>query len=488
MIAALFFMPATAGLLAFILRSDVLRRWLLVLTALGHLTLSLRVWFVPSEPFLNGWFSIDTLSKIFLTITSVLFCSATFYGVGYLARESRQTKSDLDEEGFFNNAPEAVFTGCLLFFLATMTIVLVSRHFGILWVGMELTTLVSAPLIYFHRHQRSLEATWKYLLICSVGIALALLGNLFLSMAGSSQNSILLLDELMKYAKGFNLPWLKAAFIFFFVGYGTKMGLAPFHTWLPDAHSEAPSIVSALLSGALLNCAFLGLLRSFQVCAAAGIGNFCQELFLVFGLLSMIFAALFILRQADYKRMLAYSSIEHMGIAALGIGLGGSAIVGSLFHVINHSLTKALLFFVAGNILSVYKTKSVSAVSGVLKILPKSGMLWLVGFFAITGTPPFSVFFSKIVILKAALDLGHPVVAAIFLGVLAVIFLSMAMIFVRMAQGEPPLGMGGTAVKETASAVWPPFVFCLFIFLLGIYLPTFLRQALEQAALLLEGF
>ena len=279
----------------------------------------------------------------------------------------------MPKKGFcLSNAPEAIFTACILFFLGTMTLVHISRHFGFIWVAMEATTLVSAPLIYFHRHHRSLEATWKYLLICSVGIAIALLGNFFLAIAASnSARTIpLLIDDLIANASQLNIPWVKAAFIFFLVGYGTKMGLAPMHTWLPDAHSEAPSVVSALLSGALLNCAFVGILRAFQVCAAAGQIVFAQDLLVLFGLVSMACAAIFIIGQADYKRMLAYSSVEHMGILALGVGLGGSAVFGAMLHAINHSLTKATLFLVAGNIVSIYKSKIASDVSGLVPCNP----------------------------------------------------------------------------------------------------------------------
>ena len=206
-----------------------------------------------------------------------------------------------------------------------MTLVTVSHHFGLMWVGVEATTLASAPLIYFHRQHRSLEATWKYLLICSVGIALALLGNFFLAVAagraGRQLDGPLSLSDLSGRCRiGLIVSWLKAAFLFFLVGYGTKMGLAPLHTWLPDAHSEAPSVVSALLSGALLNCAFLAILRVHRFAPPPGEAAFSQGLLVFFGLISMGVAAMFILGQADFKRMLAYSSVEHMGILALGVG------------------------------------------------------------------------------------------------------------------------------------------------------------------------
>ena len=393
MMLALLGFPFWGGCAAFLLRTDRPRRILLVACAILHLFLTVAAWKVQVKPEFNGWLALDSLGLLFLTLTSVLFLAAAIYAVGYLRQESRGRIKDFEEGGFFSNEPEAVFIGCLLFFLGTMTLVTLSQRFGLLWVAIEATTLSSAPLIYFHRHHRSLEAAWKYLLICSVGIALALLGSFFLVVAAQGTGGrTLVVQDLVQDAAHLQIPWLKAAFLLLLVGYGTKMGLAPLHTWLPDAHSEAPSVVSALLSGALLNCAFLGILRAVQVCAAAGLLPFVQGLLTGFGLLSMGVAAVFIVGQADYKRMLAYSSVEHMGILALGVGLGGAGIFGALLQAVNHSLTKAMLFLTAGNILGVYKTKAVSGVRGALRVLPVSGALWVAGFLMITGSPPFGLF------------------------------------------------------------------------------------------------
>jgi hydrogenase-4 component F len=253
------------------------------------------------------------------------------------------------------------------------------------------------------------------------------------------------------------------------------MGLASMHTWLPDAHSEAPSVVSALLSGALLNCAFLGILRVVQVCAAAGLLSFAQGLLAGFGLLSMGVAAVFIVGQADYKRMLAYSSVEHMGIMALGVGLGGAGIFGALLQAVNHSLAKAMLFLTAGNILGAYKTKAVTGVRGALRVLPVSGALWVAGFLMITGSPPFGLFPSEFTILKAALDGGHGGVAAAYLIFLALIFIGMASVFLRMAQGEAP----GARQAEAWWSILPPVVLGLGVLVLGLYVPPFLTDALQ---------
>jgi len=394
MIKALMLLPLAAGLLSFLVRGDLARRSLLLWTARGHalLTALLLYTFVSARSALGSfpppvpgeWFAYDALGLLFLCTTSALFLGAAHYAVAYLASEKRNPGEDAEDGFIFNNAPETVFTGCLLLFLAAMTAVTASRHLGLLWAFVEATTLLSAPLIYFHRHKRSLEATWKYLLICSVGIALALMGNLFLGAAGLKSGAGLDLGGLLAGADLLDKPLLKAAFLFLFVGYGTKMGLAPFHTWLPDAHSEAPAVVSALLSGALLNCAFLGILRASSVCSAAGLADFSGGLLLLFGLFSLVTAALFMLGQRDYKRLLAYSSIEHMGILAIGVGLGGGAVYGALLGAVSHSLTKAGLFFTSGVVLAAERTKRISDVRGLWRRAPRTATLWLGGVFLIT--------------------------------------------------------------------------------------------------------
>jgi hydrogenase-4 component F len=281
--------------------------------------------------------------------------------------------------------------------------------------------------------------------------------------------------------------WLRAAFVFLLVGFGTKMGLAPMHTWLPDAHSESPSVVSALLSGALLNCAFLGILRAHQVLAAAGEADFARGLLVGFGLISMAVAGVFILGQADYKRMLAYSSVEHMGILALGVGLGGGAIFGAMLHAVNHSLTKGMLFLLAGNILAAYRTKSAADVRGLSRALPLTGALWVAGFLAITGTPPFGPFLSELTILRSALDQGRSGVAAAYLLLLAVIFAGMATTVLRMAQGSSSRPAAPSGRGEAALAVGPPLILAIAILILGLYVPPAIGGAAHAAARALGG-
>jgi hydrogenase-4 component F len=484
-------LPALAGLLAFAVPSNRLRRTLLFVTGAAHSVLVVLLRTRESAPVPDAWLALDAPGLVILAITSLLFLAASAYAIGYLRREGVGPHRDFEEGRLFADAPERIFAGCLLFFLAAMSLVALSQHLGLLWVAIEATTLASAPLIYFHRHHRSLEATWKYLLICSVGIALALLGTFFLAVAASGPGTAqvpLILGNLLSGATHLNRLWLRAAFIFLLVGYGTKMGLAPLHTWLPDAHSESPSLVSALMSGALLNCAFLGILRGVQISQAAGDGAFAMRILLVLGLLSMTLAAGLILGQADYKRMLAYSSVEHMGILALSVGLGGAGRYGAMLHAVNHSLTKACLFLVSGNVLAAYRTKSAREVNGMLRRIPWSGVLWVAGFLAITGSPPFGPFLSELLVLKAALDGGHALVAALYLALLVIIFVGMGAIVLRMAQpGEEIAPAPPAAPREAASAVLPPLALAAAVLVLGVWVPPGLEELLKRAGAALGG-
>jgi hydrogenase-4 component F len=489
-IILLIVLPAIAGATAFLVRRDPARRGLLVGAAIAHAALTASCWWRRAAPLASGWLALDAAGLLFLSLTSLLFLASAVYAVDYLRHEVRGGRTDFVEGSLFSNAPEAVFTACLLFFLATMTLVCASRHFGLLWVAVEATTLASAPLIYFHRHHRSLEATWKYLVICSVGIGLALLGTLCLAVAAAGRGggaASMVLDDLLARGGSLEPSWLRLAFLLLLVGYGTKMGLAPLHTWLPDAHSESPSLVSALLSGALLNCAFLAILRSQQVLEAGGQGGVGRDLLLTFGLASMGLAGVFVLGQTDYKRMLAYSSVEHMGILALGVGLGGAAARGAMLHAVNHSLTKGVLFLVAGNILHVYQTKGVASVTGLVRTLPISGPLWVAGMLAVTGSPPFGPFLSEFIILVGALQQGRGVVAVLYLVFLATVFVGMGQTVLRMAQGPAPPGGPAPGTGEPWPSVIVPAALAAAVLVLGVYVPPALDTMIREAASLVGG-
>jgi hydrogenase-4 component F len=457
---------ARAGRVAFI------RLSLLVGVALAHAVLVVSLWAAPAPAIFGGWFEIDALGLIVLTIVSVLFLATSIYAVGYLKRETPRGGR--------------LFVSSMLGFLGAMTVVSLSQHLAMLWVGLEATTLAVAPLI-FHRHdRRSLEAVWKYLVISSVGIALALLGTFFLASAQpEGMGRPLMLPDLLAHAGMLHPAWLRAAFLFLLVGFGTKMGLAPMHTWKPDTYGEAPSLVSGLMSGALTSCAFLGVARITQIVMAAGLGPFAQPVLIGFGLLSLAVAAVFVIGQSDVKRLLAYSSVEHMGLLVIGLGLGGVGAYGSMLHVLNNGLTKGWMFLVAGNVVLATGSSADAANRGLLRTIPVSGTLLVLGLFAVTGSPPFGLFLSEFTILRAAVNGGHVWIAATMLLLLAVIFVGMAALILEMSLGSPEPGV--VPVRESRWLVIGPIALAAIVLLLGVYIPGPLNDVLARAAVALGG-
>lgn len=283
---------------------------------------------------------------------------------------------------------------------------------------------------------------------------------------------------------------LHAAFILLFIGYGTKMGLAPMHTWKPDAYGEAPGIVGTLLAGGVTSCAFLALMRVYQVCSAGSEGEAARKLLIFMGLFSMVVAAIFMVRQRDFKRMLAYSSIEHMGILVLGIGIGGLAVYGSLLHLINNGLTKGVLFLSAGNIHRAYGSKSIETVQGAIRRVPLSAGLFLAGFLAITGSPPFGPFVSEFTIVQAALGGEHFVAGGVFLAVLAIVFVGMGATVLAVVQGGAAATIkpvSSSEFRDSVSTGLPIVLFMALVLFLGVYIPPSLDSVLRDAAGLLGG-
>ena len=307
----------------------------------------------------------------------------------------------------------------------------------------------------------------------------------------------MMLSTLLRSAGGLSKPWLRAAFVLLLVGYGTKMGLAPMHTWKPDAYGEAPGVVGAIFAGGVTSCAFLAFLRVYHICLAAGEGAYVSRLLLFMGLLSMAVAGIFMIGQRDFKRMLAYSSVEHMGILIVGLGIGGPALYGTMLHVVTNGMTKGVLFLSAGNIHRAYASKSTDEVRGALRRLPLSGGLFLAGFLAITGSPPFGPFVSEFSILNGAFDAGQVVVAALFLVFLLVVFIGMGKTVLKVVQGRGPasgpVGPVGTpsgAVDETYRdgflTIAPVFALMAIVLLLGLYIPAPLNALVRDAVSYLE--
>lgn len=471
MVELVILIPLIAGMVAFFLPRTMARP-LLVLIGIVHLLLSILIWVQRPQAPWTGYFALTPEGLLSLIVISLLFFLIAVYTTAYLNAE--------------NIPSEHIFSGAMLLFLASMTMVTLSDHLMVMWIAIEATTLASAPLIYTHRSAASFEATWKYVLICSVGIALALLGSLLitLSMDTGGVDVAVSFSALTGVAQRLDPVWLKAGFVFILVGYGTKMGLAPMHTWLPDAHSEAPSPASALLSGVLLNCAYLGIFKTNKIMHAAGLGDFSGTILIFFGLASIVAAATFIIKQAEYKRLLAYSSIENMGIIAFGTGVGGLGAYGAMLCLIHHSLIKSSLFLSAGNVLLGYADRSIASVGRLARRMPKTFVAFFSGFAGISGFPPFGIFLGELLIIIAAFRAGHYVGVSVFI-------LSVCVIFAGFAKHVIKIGFGDTRnnarIKERAAMVWPQYMLLLTSLVLCFWMPEALYRTIAQAAAAIGG-
>lgn len=462
MLEFIFILTAFTGILVFFLPRTI-SRIVIIAAGLLHLGMTGMICFKNMPALWPHYFQTTPEGNIVLLVTSFLYLMVAIYTVSYMA------------ETEIHNEP--VFSACLLLFLAAMSMASLTDHIIVLWIAIEATTLMSAPLIFLHRSKEALEATWKYVLICSVGIALALLGVFFILMAINNGTSMTF-QNLLKTAKGVELTWLKAGFIFTIIGYGTKMGLAPMHTWLPDAHSEAPSPVSALLSGALLNCAFLGILKTHGLLVSAGIGWYSSQLLSWFGLFSIFIAAVFMMQQDNYKRLLAYSSIENMGVIAFGVGIGGLAAYGAFLHLIHHSLLKSSLFLSSGNMLLGFGSKRIKKTGKMPRYMPRTFTSFMCGFAGISGFPPFGIFLSELFIIFGALQQQAYLKAGIFLLSLALVFAGAAKAIIRISFGN---FTGEILVQEKWRMVIPIYALIATSLLLTIYLPQGIHDAINLA-------
>jgi hydrogenase-4 component F len=470
LLLGLILLPVVAGALAYLGRTPRARNMLLVGTAVIHAAGVSRAWSHPAVAAFGGWLAVDALGLIVLTAVSILFLAVSTYTVGFLQIDSPRGGR--------------VFVACLLAFLGAATLVSVAHHLALLWIGMEATTLSLAPLVFHRRDKRSLEAVWKYLVLSSVGIGLALLGTFFLASA-QVLGRPLVLEDLVQHAGTMQPGLLRGAFVFLLVGYGTKMGLAPLHAWKPDTYGEAPSLVAGLMAGALTSCAFLGLARIVEVMSAAGQSDFMRPPLIALGVTSLVVSAAFIIGQTDLKRLLAYSSVEHMGILVLGLAIGGAGDYGTVLHLFNNGLSKGLMFLAVGNVVLFYRTSEAAGVRGVLQRAPWTGVLLIVGLFAVTGSPPFGLFVSELTILAAAIHGGFVWLAVVIMALLAVIFIGMAKMILDVAYGTS--AETAEPAREKFTLIAGPVALMAIVLMLGLYLPEPLRDLLGQAARALGG-
>jgi len=468
----LILVPLVGAFLAALWPSSRTRPWLLPVFGGVHFVLTLWLFLDPPGVAPGAWLGFDPLARAVLPAVSLLFLVCAAYGVSYLRIRSER--------------PNRVFVALLLAILGLLSAGHQARHLGLLWIATEAVTLAAVPLLHFNATPRAFEATWKYLLVGGTGIALSLLGSFCLGYASLHGGGVgdLTFAALTAQGTGLSRPWVLTAWVLLLVGYGTKMGLAPMHTWKPDAYGEAPSIVGAILAGGVTTVAFTAILRVRAIVGAAGEGAIADRTLLVIGLFSMLVAALFLLGTRDFKRMLAYSSVEHMGILSIGAALGGAGVAAALFHVWSNGLTKGALFLSAGNIRRAAGSPSMDDVRGMALLTPRSAAIFVAGMFAVTALPPFGPFFSELQVVRAALASGQGIATAMFLGCLLLAFFGLTRVVFGIVDGRPrpTTRMNAKRFVETAGVIAPPVVLLGLSLWLGLFTPSILREAWTAAA------
>jgi hydrogenase-4 component F len=478
----LLIMPAVTALLCF-----VARKWKLapIISAIGSAATVAAAVPLCADAFAGnavryGLWHIDGLSALFVILTTIVGLMVSLYSGGYLRKERDEETITTKDEGFY-------FT-LFHMLVSTMVLVFVVDSIGLLWIGIEATTLVTAFLVGFYKNEGATEATWKYLMICSVGITLALVGIVLVYVSsqiimGDSPNS---LDwtTLMSVAQDLDPDLIKVAFVFILIGFGTKMGLVPMHTWLPDAHGQAPTPISAMLSAALLNCALYSIMR-FQAIVDITVPGYTTLLLIGFGLASMTVAAAFILISRSLKRMLAYSSIEHMGLIAIGLGVGTPlAVFGALFHVVAHSLTKSAAFFSAGNVIHGYGTMVMKDIRGMREKMPRTSFMFAASTLALVGLPPFAIFIGELSIIRGIADAGmYPLAIAVII-LLTAAFAGILRHVMPMLSGTTD---SGAKEPRGLTRVVPTMVLIGAAIFLGLFMPESFREALESIVTILTG-
>jgi len=431
----------------------------------------------------NEFLSADALSAWMVLLISVVSLSTSLYAGGYFSRDAAAgaiTPGRIRE--FFVLTP---------LFGAGMFVVVLANNLGVMWAAVEATALSSVLLVALYNRRRSLEAAWKYVILGSLGLALALMGTVFVYAAACKNNPQFLpsfnWSSLIKVAQQLDPHLVRLAFVFAFVGYGTKAGLAPMHTWLPDAHSEAPSPTSAMLSGVSLKIALYALLR-FHILTAACLGSsFSHRFLLGFGLLSMFLAAPFLLVQRNLKRMLAYSSLEHVGLICIGIAMNTPVtIFGALLHMGYHALTKPVLFFAAGNIHQTFHALEFRIIGpGVVKVLPVTVLCMGLAAVAASGLPPFGMFLSELTVIGGGLASGQTLTSVLILAALLLSFCGLLQQLTRILLGVRKNVFAGEARRTDGAPAMGLLLGSLLVF--SLWLPAPLLALMHQAAGIIGG-
>jgi hydrogenase-4 component F len=439
---------------------------------------------------LRGWVGflyVDSLSGFFLLTVAAVVLLAGLGSLAYVAAE--------EDAGALSGFQVRLYFTFFGLFAALMLASLETGNLGLLFVLLEGSTLASAALVGLEGTARSLEAAWKYVIISSLGVTIALVGTLFLFYSGTSlrltSNLRLTWPYLFAHAGALAPQSLRLAFLLAVVGYGTKVGLAPMHTWLPDAHAEAPSPASAMLSAALLNTGMYAIIRFWAIAHARLGAAYPRHVLLVFGFLSVVIGVLFMVRRGNFKRLFAYSSVEHMGIIAVALGFGGTlGLYGALLHTLNHAIAKAVLFLSSGDVVLRYRTREAAQVRGLLAAVPLTGGVLVLASLAVLGSPPFGLFLSELTIVRAGFAGASPVLPLLLLVLLAVAFIAFARTTTGMATGEPlQSGPGAASAAELAppapgrrlAGAVPLVAGLAVLLLLGLWIPGGLNSVILHA-------
>jgi hydrogenase-4 component F len=473
-LAAILLIPAVSAAILALVPNFRVTAALNVAAALFTFLTTLSLFVV--EPVSGQYLLVDDLNKVFIVLTTFVGFTTSVFSASYIVHEI--------EIGRLTPAFVRFYHAMYQTLMFAMNLALVANNIGLMWVAVEVATLTTVLMVGIYRTHEALEAAWKYFILGSVGIALALFGTILVYMAArpvvGEGLDAMVWTVLVKRASQFDPALLNVAFVFLLLGYGTKVGLAPLHAWLPDAHAEGPTPISAVLSGLLLNVALYALLR-FKIMLAVSVGTIAAgPLMVVMGLISVIFASLMLYRRRDIKRMFAYSSIEHMGIIVFAFGMGGPlANFAGLLHMTMHSLTKSAIFFAVGHIAQVKDTQKIADIGGLTVTNPVLGWGLMLGVVAIVGLPPFGIFMSEFLVVSSTFARAPWLAAILVLGILIALGGLFSRINVVMF-GEPK----GVTKPAEASYV-PMFTHLALVCMAGVYLPAALVSGFQNVARLL---
>ncbi len=481
LLAILTILPLISALTALTLRERHIK-WIELISTLTMgivLALSIFAAYTTAKGALvvsSSLLALDALSAIILVVIAFIGTNAMLYSSGYFEEELKKgyvTKAKIREYYILLNA-----------FLFAMFVATTTTSPILMWIAIEATTLSTVFLISFYGKSSSIEAGWKYVIINSVGLLLGFLGMVLLisSIGGQEGEALRTWESLRMLANNASPIAAHVAFIFILIGFGTKVGLAPMHTWLPDAHSKAPVPISALLSGVLLNVAFLALVRFKSIVDIISTDNFAGNLMVALGLLSVIVVAFSLLRQKHYKRLFAYSSIENMGLIAIGVGVGGIGAAGAVLHIIYHAFTKSLLFMSSGNVFLKYGSTKIASVRGMIQTLPQTSIVLFVAILILIGMPPFGIFASKFAILSGVTNLSVylliPLLIALILVFTGFIRHSTLMLF---GEHDKEITIG----EHNTMTLIPLYFILIVVVLLSFYLPETIKHLIDGATMFL---